>query len=319
MGNCITSAISVESLCNGTVSGGLEYVVGFNYDSFKRQYSAQQGTPQEHLQRIVTQSGSEYYSDLVAGLASKGFNQIIPRSTYSATALLTGTTSKPVGAGLFGDATSYNKKGYITSIKVALASVGTHSLNLIVVNNGVTTNYTTVATNLTAGITNFPLPADPLEFDTFQVSFAQTTLIYQYQKTTDFCAPCKGNNVKCPRLKDVTTSGISEFNGGNGILVGLSCACDFECYIFKKIGVLADVRSVLGKYIERRQKKESIFGTNLAVDNLSELNTLRVKQLDKEIEEAITKQLVRIMAAIKNDGNMCFTCGYNTIQSVTNI
>lgn len=318
MGACITKAISADSLC-GVVGGGLEYVVGFDYDSFKNQYSAQHGSPLEHLKTIVSQSGAEYYSDLLAGLSSRGFSPIIQAPTQSATAILSGSTTKSVGSGIFADAATFNKKGYLHSIRVAVTQVGNYSLNIISANGGIASNVLVSASAISAGLLTFPVPNDFLEFDTLQISFAQNTNIFGYQKAKDFCLPCSGGVSKCPRLKDVSATGLSEFNGGNGIILGLSCSCDAECHLYKKIGISADVKSVFGLYIERRLRKESVYGRNLAIENYAELNGIRIKQLDKEIEAAINKQLVRIMPALKNEGNMCFTCGYGTISSFTNI
>ena len=318
MANCITNAIQVDSLC-GKVQGGAEYVVGFNWDSFKNQYDSQHGSPLEHLQAIVLRAGNEYYNDLLSGLALKGYNPIATNPNHSATAnLIGGTTTKQVATGIFADAQTFLKKGTLHELKVPIAALGTWQIQLIVTNNGITNTYLLTATNYSTGIVSFALGNSPIIFDTLQATFLQPTPVYGVAKNTSYCKSCTGAKL-CPKLKDVTTLGQNDFNGGNSIILSISCGCDSECHLYKKIGNDATVKATHALYIERALKKESIYGQNLSIANMSELNAIRIKELEKEIESSINKQLARIMPALKNEGQVCFTCGYNTFTKVANI
>jgi len=304
MPNCLRNTIIPTPSCE-RVGGGLEYIVGFDWDSFKHQYSTKHGTPEQHLQEIVDITGEEYLNDLMAMLAKNG---IVP------------TRSNRVNTGSF-------SLGYTEKIISAVAVAGTYSINLTVVNGVIVASYTISATIYSAGLIEFPVPNGCVTGNRIFAYWAQPTPVFPYQKNVAYCKPCGGSVARlgCPDVRDITnfvspvSVVISEFHGGNGIVFGAGCECDYECYLSKKIGVTSDIRALHALYIERRLKLESINSQNQSLSNYSETVKERLKEVNTEIEKGLSRQLARIIPVIRKDGEACFSCGYGTVQKVANI
>ena len=325
MPNCLRNTITPTPPCD-KVGGGLEYIVGFDWDSFKSQYSTKHGTPEQHLQEIVDITGEEYLNDLMAMLAKNGIVPTRSNRVNTGSFSLGNTSSlKPVGSGILAE--SSTKLVYLEKIISAVAVAGTYSINLTVVNGIITTNYTITATIYSAGLIEFPVPNGEVKGNKIFASWAQPTPVFPYQKNVAYCKPCGGSVARlgCPDVRDITSFisptsvNISEFHGGNGIVFGAGCECDYECYLSKKIGVTSDIRALHALYIERRLKLESINSQNQSLSNYSETVRERLKEVNAEIEKGLARQLARIIPVIRKDGEACFSCGYGTVQKVSNI